>query len=318
MRVPALRGKHVRAASYFALSALHACLVGRYDIVHVHNSDFGVFSLLLRLRRHNRIVATFHGDPYEREKWSRLAKAFLRLSEWCFVRAGDALTSVTQIKRVPNREVIYIPNGVDPWDDPGADTTVFARVGVEPDRFVMFACGRLDPTKGLHHLLEAYAESPNAPRLLVVGDFGHAVHYSERMRRAAGGDPRVMLHDGLLPRDELLTLVSRSRLFVFPSEVEGMSMMLLEAISAGATVVCSDIPENVEVVGRDYPYLFASGGAGSLRATLAFGLAGDQNEPAMSRLRDDVFRRFRWDVAAGQYADLYERVRVRAETRIPY
>lgn len=316
VRVPALRGKHLGAASYFALSSLHAAFVGRFDVVHVHNSDFGAFCLPLRLRRKSSIVGTFHGDPYAREKWGGLAKTFLRFSERCFVRASNVLTSVTPVKHVQGREVRYIPNGIDPWTPSvGTADALCDRLGVPSEGFVMFACGRLDPTKGLHHLLEAWSGLPDAPPLLAIADFRHDRTYSERIRALAGGDDRVVLHDRLLPRDQLLGLVSRARVFVFPSEVEGMAMMLLEAISTRAPIVCSDIPENVAVVGPDYPFLFSSGSANSLSSILEQVLSAAHDPEISVRLCEDVLRRFQWARAAHEYARLYELCHVATERR---
>jgi glycosyltransferase involved in cell wall biosynthesis len=306
VRIPALRGKHAFAASYFLLSSLHAALFGGYDIAHVHNSDFGVFCLPLRLRRRLRIVGTFHGDPYLRSKWGRGAKAFLRVSEWCLVRAAHALTSVSPVKRVPGRKVAYIPNGIEPWQaQPEHWHAASQRLGLNGAPFVMFACGRLDPTKGLHHLTEAYTALPDGPELLVVGDFSHDAAYSQRIEAEAQRDGRISLHRELVPRAELLEAVARSAVFVFPSEVEGMAMMLLEAVSCGAKVVCSNIPENLEVVGADHPGLFESGSPSSLRKALGRALATNGQASATNGIRRRVLDRFRWEAAAARYGQLY-------------
>jgi glycosyltransferase involved in cell wall biosynthesis len=305
VRIPALPGKHLRAASYFCLSSLHAVVRGRYDVVHVHNSDFGAFCFPLRLRRGVRIVGTFHGDPYARGKWGRSAKLFLRFSEWCFVRAAHTLTSVTPVKRVARREVQYIPNGIDAWTSAGlAEPALLEKLGLSAGGYVMFACGRLDQTKGLHHLLRAYRRVPGSRMLLVVGDFAHDRSYARDIEGAASRDDRVLLQRTLLPREELFEVVSRSAAFVFPSEVEGMAMMLLEAISSGAKVVCSDIPENLEVVGRDYPLTFRSGNATDLGAALERALLPTADGVAEA-LRQRVIERFQWGVVARRYAGLY-------------
>ena len=301
--VPALRGKHLRAASYFLICCLHYLVKGgQFDVVHIHNSDFGLVSPLLRLRRRVRIVGTFHGDPYRRGKWGVSAKGLLRASEWVFVRMCDELTSVSAQKRLTGRVVRYIPNGLDERPLPAPDES--AMPAVANDEYVMFACARLERTKGLHHLLRAYRGIPTDVRLLVVGDFSHDPRYTTEIERAAAADNRVVLHQGLLEPATLFALVRRCKVFVFPSEVEGMSMMLLEAVAAGALVVCSDIPENAAVVGADHPYLFRSGDAESLRRTLERALveAGDWSP---ERLLSRIQATFRWDVIAAAYEGLY-------------
>jgi glycosyltransferase involved in cell wall biosynthesis len=305
VRIPALKGKHLGAGSYFALAAAHATVFGRYDVAHVHNSDFGVFCIPLRLCRRTRIIGTFHGDPYARGKWGPAAKLFLRASEWCFVRAADALTSVTPVKSVAGRHVQFIPNGIDPFVHRHAGADVAPSLGLERGEYVMFACARLDPTKGLHHLLTAYRGVPGTRKLLVVGDFSHDRAYSRQIEAAAALDDRVVLHKQLLPRQELLETINGAAVFVFPSEVEGMSMLLLEAASVGATVVCSDIAENRAIVGVDYTLQFRSADPLALREVLRAALDSDNADQVAPALRERVLERFRWDAIAADYSPLY-------------
>ena len=97
--VPALQGKHSRATTFCLLSALHCALVLRPDLVHAHDSAFGPFAWILKiLRPRLPVLGTFHGNPYERAKWSRFAKGFLRFSEAAFIRGCSALTTVARAK----------------------------------------------------------------------------------------------------------------------------------------------------------------------------------------------------------------------------
>jgi glycosyltransferase involved in cell wall biosynthesis len=305
--LPAFRGKYLRAPSYFLLSCFHYLVKCRSDVAHVHNSDFGAFCLLLRLRRRVRIIGTFHGDPAKREKWNRFAKWCLRGSEAVFVRTCDVLTSVSAEKVVSRRPVHYIPNGTDPFDRAPAVPTRAAlpSVATGDSRFVMFACGRLDRTKGLHHLVDAYRELNTALPLLVVADFSHDATYSAAIRRAGSVDERVHFHDALLDRESLFEVMRRCAVFVFPSEIEGMSMVLLEAVTHAGVVVCSDIEPNLEVVGRDFPFLFRSRDSAALRSVLEDALDASATRPDLRRVRERLFTTFRWDRIAHRYEALY-------------
>jgi glycosyltransferase involved in cell wall biosynthesis len=304
--IPALKGKHLRAVSYFFLCCVHYLFKGDYDVAHVHNSDFGIFSPLLKLKRGVRVVGTFHGDPYKRDKWSGPAKSLLRVSEWLFVRSCDTLTSVSAEKRVGRRPIHYIPNGVDQTaadsDSPSPHDAVDLHGG-----YVMFACGRLDRTKGLHHLLSAYADVPTEKSLLVVGDFSHDAEYSAAIERGAAADSRIVLHRELLDRQKLFSVLRHCSVFVFPSEFEAMSMMLLEAVACEKLVVCSDIPANIAVVGGDYPFLFRSQDPASLRAVLERALDASASGWDPRPLLERVTSTYRWDVIAADYERLYER-----------
>ena len=307
VRIPALRGKYLRAPSYFLLCCLHFVFVARCSVAHVHNSDFGVFCPLLRLRRGVRIVGTFHGDPSIRDKWGSLARLFLRGSEWAFVRSCDTLTSVDGEKTVAGRVVHYIPNGFTPSGAlvPPESGFPYSSDQLSERNYVMFACGRLDKTKGLHHLLAAYREIPTDLPLLVVGDFSHDSKYSDAVSALAANDGRLVLCERLLNRTTLQYVLGRCAVFVFPSDVEAMSMMLLEAIAAAPVVICSDIPANLAVVGEDYPLLFSAGDPASLRAVLTRTLERGGGTGDLERVRDRLRERFRWDHIARDYEMLY-------------
>lgn len=298
--VPAFSGKHLRAASYFLFSCLHLLWHSRsVDVVHVHNSDFGLLCPLLRLRPGLRVIGTFHGDPYKRQKWGRATRVLLRMSQWVFVRSCHELTSVSQ-RSIPGYLVRYIPNGIE-TSEVVAELSTKA---VEQQPFIMFACGRLDRTKGLHHLLAAYEMLPTDAGLVVYGDFSHDRRYAEEIVQAVGSKSRILLNQYLLPREELRRVVHRCSVFVFPSDVEAASMMLLEAIGWGALVVCSDIAENIAIVGPDYPYLFTAGDPESLREVLRRALDGWRCWDG-AELAARVSERFCWEEIVREYESLY-------------
>lgn len=309
--VPSFGGKHLRPFVYFLLCAAHALVKGRYDLAHVHNSDFGLFCPLLRVKRGLRLVGTFHGDPYLRAKWGKVARIYLRLSERCFAQFCHRLTSVSRFKQQAqglwaSRLVEYIPNGMDAPAAPAAVPSVeLTALGVRPGEYLLFACGRLDSTKGLHHLLRAYAAAGRGEPLLVIGDFGHDRAYSAMIEAEAARLPGVVLYPRLLAREALMHVVRNCRAFVFPSEVEAMSMMLLEAVSCRAPVICSDIPENLEVVGRGYPFAFSLSRDGDLQAKLDAALQSPELATQAERLFQDVARRFDWQLSQRRYESLY-------------
>ena len=311
--IPALNGKHSKATTYFFLSALHCALVLRPDLAHVHDSAFGPFAWILRiLRPRMPLLGTFHGNPYERAKWSRFAKAFLRFSESAFIRACRALTTVARAKVADiqarsKTPIEFIPNGVDP--NPIIPKTLLAeKYGLVPGRYLMFAAGRMDPTKGLHHLLDAYDQlRPDLPLLVVGGFEGHNQDYSEQLLARCRATEHLVLIPKLLTQPELFELVAGAKLFVFPSEIEAMSMMLLEVISCGVPVLASDIAENVEVTGPGYPWLFRNADSADLAEKLARFLR-DGPGPDIAGLRERCGRDFNWTAIALRYLALYRRL----------
>lgn len=311
--IPALSGKHSRATSFFLLSALHCALVLRPDLAHVHDSAFGPFAWILRLFRPRLpLLGTFHGNPYDRAKWGRFAKGFLRFSESAFVRACNALTTVARAKVADvqarsKTPIEFIPNGVDPNPEI-PNTLLAAKYGLVHGRYLMFAAGRMDPTKGLHHLLDAVDQLQPGLPLLVVGGFeGHNQDYSEKLLARCRATPHLVLIPKLLTQPELFELVAGAKLFVFPSEIEAMSMMLLEVISCGVPVLASDIAENTEVTGESYPWLFRNADSAQLAEKLSRFLQQGPG-PELAALRERCARDFNWTAIALRYLALYRRL----------
>lgn len=313
-RIPSLEGKHLKAFVYFALCALHYLLFERGDLVHVHDSSFGFFVPVLKLKPGTRVLGTLHGNPYDRSKWGRLAKWYLRMSELVFVRFCDYITSVAESKvqelqAAGISEIEYIPNGIEPLEAACADEEFRPEeFGLQPGKYLLFACGRLDATKGLHHLIEACPAGRFDLQLFVVGNFTHDKAYAAQIRSLCNGRPDIALLESLLPRPALLSAMKQARLFVFPSEVEAMAMTLLEAISVQVPVVCSSIPENIAVVGPDYPYLANVDTPGDLDLCIERAL----NDPNLRDTARHLFRSrleaFSWDRLARRYERCYHAV----------
>jgi glycosyltransferase involved in cell wall biosynthesis len=301
--------KHLGPVFLDVLSALAAFLKG-YDVVHVHGSENAFMAPLLRLR--SRVVTTNHGSPYEAAKWGSLAKSIMRAAEGTSVRWASAATCVAapraeRLELRYARPVRYIPNGIDRdmhVDVVGADA-LLRSLGLTPGTYGMFAAARVDPIKGCLTLINAWRASGTDLPLLVVGDLWHAPGHEAELRHAAEG-ASVIFIPRLDDRDVLLGLVTRSALFVFPSAVEAMSMMLLEAVSTGARVVASDIEENLAFLPAGFP-VFRAGDEADLARALVDALAEPE---AQARERYASYARAMslahdWDRIAEQYMEVY-------------
>ena len=309
---PALDHKYLGPVALQLACALHALALGRYDVLHLHGAENAFVLPLLRLRY--PVVTTNHGPAYLREKWSRPARAAIRAVDGLSVRLASMATAVStvqasELSRRYGREVLGIPNGVEsdePVDEAGA-LELLEELGIEPGSFLLFAAARVDPTKGCHTLIEALRRLDDPPPLLVVGDLYHAAGYEERLRTLAAGLP-VTFVPRLDHKRVLLGLLQQARLFVFPSEVEAMSMMLLEAICQSAPTLPSDIPENTSILPAGFK-TFAAGDVTSLTTALAGALALEAGE--RERLADGarawVLERYRWDVIVSRYHAAYQR-----------
>lgn len=307
--LPVPANKYLGPVVLDVLSALWALWRG-YDVVHVHGAENAFVLPILRLR--SRVVTTNHGPAYERQKWGSLARWLIHRTERGSVRGASAATAVAANQAERLREqygvsVRYIPNGVDADIRADAESAgaLLAANGLQNCGYVMFAAARVDPTKGCLTLIRAWRSSPVELPLLVVGDLWHAPgHEAELYEAAEGGN--VIFLPRMDDKATLLGLVAQSALFVFPSTVEAMSMMLLEAVSVGGRVLASDIPENTRILPEGFP-VFRAGDEGDLARAMT-AVLGESEGDARSRYDSyahSVRRSYDWDDIADQYMDVY-------------
>lgn len=299
--VPTIGTKHLDAIVHSLLCTLR-CLTGRYDVVHYHAIGPCLLSPLARLSG-VRVVATIHGQDWRRAKWNRIASAILRFGEWIALRVPHATISVSQslarqYKDAGARRVVYIPNGVCVTD--GSDDEAFLEeLGVADTPYILFV-GRLVPEKGLHTLIEAWRPFASEFPLVVAGDTSHSDEYVDRLKQNAD-----VIFPGYVYGIRLATLFRRATLFVLPSDLEGLPLVLLEALAYGAPVLASDIAPNVEVLGENGVF-FRTGDVDELRSRLADVLeaADALKREALGRAQE-VAREYDWDRVAGLTDELY-------------
>lgn len=312
VRIPTPKGKHIQATTLFILSAFHA-MFSRYDLIHVQGVDCCFIMPLLRLKY--RVIATSHGAPgrVTRSKWGKFDRFLMRLLEYPFVFLSNDATSVSRmdaeyLTQRYKRVVTYIPNGVDEaiqYDLQRAENELGA-AGIEPGNFLMFAAGRIDPTKGCHVVIEALNLLANPMHLAVVGDLNQVPTYSQHLREIA--DPkRVAFFPPISDRELLFGMVKSASFFVFPSVTEGMSMMLLEAASLQAPIICSDIPEN-KIVMQDNALYFKTGDAADLARQIQWAMDHPAEMASLAH-KASIFvnEHLTWGKIIERYDALYQR-----------
>ncbi len=109
----------------------------------------------------------------------------------------------------------------------------------------MLFLGRFSPEKGCHLLVEAFEQIDGDVKLVMAGASSDCDGYSRELRTHANDRIRMLSWVSAETLDELLT---NAMIFVLPSEMEGLSLALLDAMGAGLSVLTSDVPENREVL----------------------------------------------------------------------
>lgn len=251
-------------SSYFSTKkAIKLAKKEKIDVIHVHAegpclflNKFGKLGSKKR-KKMPKIVVTIHGLDWQRNKWGGLATKILLNGEKKAVKYADEIIVLSKnnkkyFSEKYNRAVNYIPNGVNIPEIKKADL-ITNKYGLNKDDYVLFLA-RIVPEKGLHYLVKAWkkvVEQTNTTKKLVIaGGSSHTDSYLEEIKNMVKDDKTIIM-TGFVEGQELEELFSNAYLYVLPSDVEGMPMSLLEAMSYGNVCLVSDIPENTEVIDGD-------------------------------------------------------------------
>ncbi|HEX6785620.1 MAG TPA: glycosyltransferase family 4 protein [Acidimicrobiales bacterium] len=302
--------KHLE--SFVASATATVATVGRgYDVVHYHAVGPGLFSPVVRALSGARVVQTIHGLDGERAKWGRGASALLRFGTWLSARVPHRTIVVSKSLQDAyrdryERETVHIVNGTPAVTQRPA-AAITERWGLTRGSYVL-SVGRLVPEKAPEHLLAAFAEVPGDTRLVLAGGSSHTDEYVGELHSMAAADPRVIMA-GYVFGAELEELYSNAAAFVLPSLLEGLPLTLLEAASYGCSIVASDIPPHVEVVGSSGPgaRLFATGDIPALTKAMTEALQAppDEERAGAEALSARVRATYSWDRATSDTEALY-------------
>ncbi len=267
--VPTFQRSSLNAIVYSFFATIRA-LFGRYDVIHYHAEGPCAMLWIPKLFR-RKIVVTVHGLDWQRAKWGNLASYVIKFGEKMAAKYADEVIVLSENVRqyfadTYHRTVTYIPNGITRPAQRDVQM-IREKYGLEKDGYFL-SLGRIVPEKGVHYLIEAFAGLDTDKKLVIAGGNSQAVGYMEQIHRMAAQDKRVIMTD-FVQGQILEELYSNAYGFVLPSDVEGMALTLLEAMSYGDCCLVSDICENTEVV-EDKALVFHKGDVKDLRDKLEY------------------------------------------------
>lgn len=226
---------------------------GKYDVLHFHAEGPCFFLWMTKFCR-KKVVVTIHGLDWQRGKWGGFASKILKKGEKRAVKYADEIIVLSKnnqryFKEQYGRDTVYIPNGVKPPVKKEAKV-IKEKYGLNKDDYILFLA-RVVPEKGCHYLIEAYNKLNEKERknkkLVIAGGSSHSQEYYSQIQEMSKENKNIIL-TGFVQGDELWELFSNTCLYVLPSDIEGMPISLIEAMSYGNVCLVSDIPENVEVI----------------------------------------------------------------------
>ena len=247
--VPTIEKRGLAAVSSSFFAALYSAF-GKYDVVHIHAEGPAFFSWLPKMLG-KRVVVTIHGIDWKRQKWkSGFGAKFIRRGEKNAVKYANEIIVLSKgvqdyFKDTYNRETQFIPNGVNRPKIQEADL-IIEKFGLIKDSYILFL-GRIVPEKGICYLIEAFKKVTTDKKLVIAGGSSDTDSFMKELQELAKEDERIIF-TGFIQGQMLDELYSNAYVYTLPSDLEGMPLSLLEAMSYGNCCLVSDIPECTEIV----------------------------------------------------------------------
>lgn len=294
-----IKNKKLNTIIYYLRSAIHV-LNNDYDLIHLHHRDASFIIPLLRLKY--KVMLTTHGMVLT-DKWKRFSFAFT-LQDKIFLRYATTITTVskkdyqivTSILKRNTKSVKYIPNGVN----------LLSKSFVEKN-YITFAAGRIIPNKGLHLLLEALIKCDITNEVKIIGDLSQMSAYEYQIDDLIAKLPNVSKKGLIKEKKALFETIGGSKLFVYPSLIESMSMMMLEVASLKVPIICSRIKENTDVFTENEVLYFENNNINDLAEKITWALDN------MSRMHEKaknayikLIKSYLWKDITIQYSNVYD------------
>lgn len=302
--IPTIERKNTDAIVYSFFASICA-LFKKYDVLHYHGIGPSVMIFLPHLFK-KKIIVTVHGLNYKTPKWKGIGSKVMKFGEKMVAKYADEIIVLSRnqqdyfLKKY-NRKTNYIPNGVS-ISDILKPNSIENKWGLSKDKYILFL-SRIVPGKGVEYLIDAFQMLDTNLKLVIAGGTEYVTDFYREICTKVAKDNRIKMV-GFVSGNILNELYSNARLFVFPSEAEGMPVCLLEALSFNTPCLVSDIPENKEV-GKEYVNYFKSKDINDLKMQMEKQLKKKYEKNS----RDYVKTNYSWDNITKSTIELYEKVK---------
>ena len=298
------KGLAAMTSSFFG--AIRAAF-GRYDVIHFH-AEGPCAMLWLPKIFGKRCVSTIHGIDWQRANWGGFASKYIKFGEKVAAKYADEIIVLSEgvqkyFMDTYGRKTVFIPNGVN-RPIIRRPQLIKEKYGLDKDEYILFL-GRLVPEKGITYLIEAFKGVTTDKKLVIAGGSSDTDTFMQELKQLAKGDNRIVF-TGFVQGQMLEELYSNAYVYALPSDLEGMPLSLLEAMSYGNCCLTSDIAECAEVV-EDKAILFKKSDIDDLKEKLQYVCDNpDAAKKLKDRAADFICSKYNWDDVVEQTLKLYQ------------
>ena len=307
--IPTISTKHLDAIIYTMLATVIALFRG-YDVFHYHACGPSSLCWIPKLFG-KKVVCTTHGMDWKRAKWGAIGQDYLKFGEKVIAKYANEIIALNEPMRsyfqnTYQRDTNVIPNGVEQPTVLEADL-IREKWGLERYSYILFL-GRLVPEKGVHYLVEAYKQAGIDKKLVIAGGSSHSDDYVERLAAMSIDDDNIIM-TGFVAGQALEELYSNAFLYVLPSDVEGLPISLLEAMSYKRCCLISDIKENTDTSqGRAFEFIHGNIKDLCIQLQKITNMKLEDVERKGQEAAEYVKNTYRWKAVVKKTMEVYEKV----------
>lgn len=304
--IPTINKKGIDALIYSFFASIKASFK-KYDVLHYHaEGSCGMLWIPHIFRK--RIIVTIHGLDWQRAKWKGFGSKYIKFGEKLAVKYADEIIVLSKnvqnyFKEQYNRETVFIPNAVNKPEIKQANV-IKEKYGLDKDSYILYL-GRVVPEKGIDYLIEAYNQIKTDKKLVIAGGASHTNQYFNELKEKVKDNPDIIM-TGFVQGEEWGELYSNCYLYCLPSNVEGMPLSLMEAMSFGANCLVSNIEENIQVAEK-YATTFEKQDVEDLKNKILECLEGKKYQP--QEISNYILNKYNWDEVARRTENLYRGVK---------
>ena len=301
------KGLAAMTSSFFGTLKI---LFSKADVVHYHAEGPCAMIPLIKFFTKKRIIATIHGLDWQRAKWGTgFASKYIKFGEKMAAKYADEIIVLSKnvqdyFKNTYNRETNFIPNGVSKPKILAANI-INKKYNLKKDDYFLFL-GRIVPEKGVHYLIDAYNQINTKKKLVISGGASDTDKYYLELKEKSKNNKNIIF-TGFVKGEELEELYSNAYVYVLPSDLEGMPLSLLEAMSYGNCCLTSDIPECATVM-EDKGVTFKKSNIKNLKKVLQE--LSNQKEKVTKykkESQDYILKKYNWNEIVNETLTLYKK-----------
>lgn len=288
-------------------ATLHIIINNSADIVHIQNGGNSMWAIILRVFG-KKIFLSQDGIDWNREKWRWYAKAFLFLSSYIAAKVPnqvifDNIFAKELYENKFKKAFHFIPYGCEVEVDENR-SNILEELKIKPNEYFLFI-GRFIPDKGIHYLIEAYTQLNLGKKLILVGGSPNPSDYEKRIRSTVN---KNIFLPGFIYGNDTNVLIKNAYCYIQPSDVEGLSPLILTVMGLGTPLLCSNIKENLYIV-EDCATTFERGNVENLKTKLEYVLNNQKLIKELSNKGKEIIQnKYKWDSIVEKYISLFESV----------